>query len=121
MNTPFTWFLIFVALVASAVFWFARGVIAILSKQAAVHAGRYSGAYAKGSALVSIAVFTSYDETFKSLSPDVAAVLPWWSWLALFLKPIVAGLAVYVAFVDGTMKTIRDARTSETDSKKANP
>lgn len=121
MNTPLAWFVIFVLCVGGAVLWFARGVISILSKQAAYHAATYSGAYAKGSALVAIAVFTSYDETFKALSTDVAAVLPWWGWLALFLKPIVAGLAVYVAFVDGTMKKIRDEREANNESKRDYP
>jgi hypothetical protein len=112
-NNPFVWFLIFVFVVWGAVFIFMRPVLATLSKQAAEHAKLYAAAYVKGSALVAIAVLTSFGETFKALSPDVAAILPWWSWLDLFFKPIVAGLAVYVAFVDGTMKKIRDERAGE--------
>lgn len=107
---PFHWFLIFVAVVWGSILWFARGIISTLSRHAAEHAKVYAGAYAKGSALIAVAVLTSFGETFKALSPDVAAVLPWWSWLALFFQPVISGLAVYVAYVDGSMKKIRDEK-----------
>ncbi len=106
--TPLHWFLLFVVIIWGAILWFLRGALAELSKQAASHAKLYAPAYAKGGALIAIAVFTSFGETFAKLSPDVASVLSWWSWLALFLQPVIAGLAVYVAFVDGTVKKIRD-------------
>src|SRR5687768_1240144 len=93
-----------------------RGALSALSGRAAEHAKTYAGAYAKGAALVAIAVLTSFDENFKALSPDVAAILPWWSWLALFFKPVIAGLAVYVAFVDGSIKKIRDEKEAEKEN-----
>lgn len=110
---PFYWFLVFVAVVIGLLYAFAREAMRVLSKQAAVHAKLYAGAYARGGALVAIAVFTSFRETFQSLSPDVAAVLPWYSWLEKFLAPVIAGLAVFVAFQDGTVKKIRDQRDRE--------
>lgn len=108
--TTLHWFLLFVVVVWGSLLWFLRGVMAELSKQATSHAKLYAAAYAKGGALIAIAVFTSFGETFEKLSSDVAVVLPWWSWLSMFFQPVIAGLAVYVAFVDSTVKKIKDER-----------
>jgi len=117
-SSPFVWFLVFVFIVWGGIFIFLRRVLATLSKRAAEHADSYAGAYLKGSALIAIAVLNSFKQTFQALSPDVAAVLPWWSWLGMFFEPVIAGLAVYMAFTDGTMKEIRDVRADEEGKEK---
>jgi hypothetical protein len=52
---------------------------------------------------------TSFDDTFAKLSPDVAASLPWWSWVSMGTKPVQAGLAVVIAFLDRSFGRAQDA------------
>jgi len=110
MNSPLVWFIVVLCAVWIPLAWLARKTIEELSRQAAHHAKTYASAYTKGGALMAIAALTAYDETFSKLSSDVAAVLPWWHWLALFFKPVVAMLAVLVAFIDGTVQRSNDKR-----------
>lgn len=118
MNTPLVWFIVVLCAIWIPLAWLARKSIEQISAQAAFHAKAYAAAYAKGGALMAIAALTSYDETFSKLSSDVAAVLPWWHWLALFFKPVVAMLAVLVAFLDGTVQRSNDKREK---TEKTNP
>lgn len=118
MNSPLVWFIVVFCAFWLPFVWLARKSIEQISAQAAFHAKSYAAAYAKGGALMAIAALTSYDETFSKLSSDVAAVLPWWHWLALFFKPVVAMLAVLVAFLDGTVQRSNDKREK---TEKINP
>ncbi len=118
MNSPLVWFIVVLCAIWIPFLWLARRAIGEVSAQAAHHAKQYAAAYAKGGALMAIAAMTSYDETFSKLSSDVAAVLPWWHWLALFFKPVVAMLAVLVAFLDRTVQRSNDKREK---TEKINP
>lgn len=111
MNNPFTWFLVLVfgGLISFA--YLARRVLRELTEQAAIHAKLYSAAYAKGGALIVIAMMSSFVENFEKLSSDVATLLPWWMWVAMFVKCVIPGLTTYVAFVDRTMERAREERT----------
>lgn len=64
---------------------------------------------------------TSFIKTFTSLSPDVAAILPWWHWLALFFEPIVAMLAVLVAFLDRSIQVANEKREAAEKNRKGEP
>lgn len=108
MNSPLIWFIVVLCAVWIPLAWLTRNALREISQQAAHHAKQYAAAYAKGGALMAIAAMTSYDETFSKLSVDVAAVLPWWHWLALYFKPIVAMLAVLVAFLDGSVQKSKE-------------
>lgn len=113
MNSPLVWFIVVFCAFWLPFVWLARKSIEQISAQAAFHAKAYAAAYAKGGALMAIAALTSYDETFSKLSSDVAAVLPWWHWLALFFKPIVAMLAVLVAFLDGSVQKVKQQQEAK--------
>jgi hypothetical protein len=95
---PFFVFLGFIALLAVALVWFAHR--ADLGATLAEHAKIYARSYAKGAALVTISVFIAFDESFRNLTPEAAAAMSWWQWSSLFIKPTVAGLSVFVAFLD---------------------
>jgi hypothetical protein len=99
----------FVVLVWGSIAWLARGVIVGLSKQAAENVKNYAPAYAKGGVLILVAALTTFVETFEKLSSDVAAVLPWWSWLCLLCKPVIVAGTTYVAFMDRTVERIRNS------------
>lgn len=118
MNSPLVWFVVVLCAIWIPLAWLAKNMVGELSKQAAHHAKQYAAAYAKGGSLMAIAAMTSYDETFSKLSVDVAAVLPWWHWLALYFKPVVAMLAVLVAFLDGSVQRSNDKRDK---TEKENP
>lgn len=113
MNSPLVWFIVVLCAIWIPFLWLARRAIGEVSAQAAHHAKQYAAPYAKGGALMAIAAMTSYDETFSKLSSDVAAVLPWWHWLALYFKPIVAMLAVLVAFLDGSVQKVKQQQEAK--------
>lgn len=108
MSTPAIIFVAFIVVVWGSVIWLFKGVFKGISHAAAENVKRYAPAYAKGGALIAIAAFSSFVEIFEKLSSDVASVLPWWAWLTLFSKPVIAALTTYVAFVDRTMERIRE-------------
>lgn len=110
MNSPLTWFIVVLCAIWVPLAWLARKSIEQIAAQAAFHAKAYAACYAKGAALMGIAAMTSFIKTFTALSPDVAAVLPWWHWLALFFEPIVAMLAVLVAFLDRSVQSANEKR-----------
>ncbi len=111
MNTSLYTFLALVLTIVGGSAWFFRGTLAELGNAAKDHAKLYAVAYAKGGALILIATGASFDETFKSLTKMEAMDLPWWIWVSLFWKPIGAGLAVLVAFLD---RSVQRALESET-------
>ena len=121
MNSPILWFIVVFCAFWLPFAWLARKTIEQIASHAAFHAKQYAAAYAKGGALMAIAAMTSYDETFSKLSTDVAEVLPWWHWLALYFKPVVAMLAVLVAFLDGTVQRSGDKRDAAAKTEKENP
>lgn len=79
---------------------FFRASLEEISGAAKEHAKLYAVAYVKGGALVALAMLASFDEAFRTLTRETAAGLSWWGWALLFFKPISAGLAVLVAFLD---------------------
>lgn len=102
---PFFVFLGFVALLAVALIWFAHR--ADLGDTLADHARLYARAYTKGCALVTISVLSAFDESFRSLTAADAAAMSWWQWASLYFKPVLAGLAVLVAFLDRSVSEAR--------------
>lgn len=101
--------------------WFFRATIRDLQKLAAQHARQYAVAYIKGGALVAIAVGAAFDETFKDLTHELAAAMPWWGWATLFWKPIGAGLAVIVAFLDRSAQHATDKNTQASTTQSPPP
>lgn len=93
-------FLGLVAIVLGGIAWFLRGTVVTLSNSAAEHAKTYSLAYAKGTGLILVAMISAFDENFRDLTADQAKAFAWWNWAIQFMKPILAGLAVFVAFID---------------------
>jgi cytochrome bd-type quinol oxidase subunit 2 len=100
MNSPFTFFIALCLVLLGTVFYFLRDTVKELTRSAAAHARDNSLAYAKGAGLVAIAGFAAFDEAFRNLTREQAATLAWWHWTLLFFKPIAAGGAVFVAFID---------------------
>jgi hypothetical protein len=80
--------------------YFLRGALFSVTSQAAQHASRYAIAYVKGGALIIIAMLAAFEQAFQPLTAELAARLSWWDWAILFFKPIAAGFAVLVAFLD---------------------
>ncbi len=103
MNASLLFFLLLAVLVGLLVARFFSATARELAAVAAKHAKVYARAYVKGGALVVVAMIASFDENFRPLTKDVAALQPWWMWAILFLKPIGAGLAVVIAFLDKTV------------------
>jgi hypothetical protein len=94
--------------------YFLRDTFAALSRVAAEHAKTYSLAYAKGAALIMIAMISAFDENFRTLTREAASGFPWWNWAILFLKPILAGLSVFAAFIDRSVQSAKDAKQGTT-------
>jgi hypothetical protein len=114
MIIPLYTFLSIIALIIGGALWFFRGAIFAVSTAAAEHAKVYAVAYVKGGALVSIAMLSSFDETFRNLTRDTAATLPWWGWAVLFFKPLSAALAVLAAFLDRSITRAKEERAATT-------
>lgn len=95
---PFYVFIGFVAVLAVMLVWFANR--ADLGDALTEHAKLYVRAYAKGAALITISVISAFDESFRNLTTESAAAMSWWQWASLYFKPVLAGLAVLVAFLD---------------------
>lgn len=85
-----------------------RGTWSVLATQAQVHAATYAISYLKGMALVAIAGGACFTETFRNVLPSEAATWAWWDWAVAFWKPIAAGLACFVAFVDRSMDRAKE-------------
>jgi cytochrome bd-type quinol oxidase subunit 2 len=100
MNSPFYFFIALCLVLLGTVFYVLRDTVRELTQSAAAHAKDNSLAYAKGAGLVAIAVLAAFDEAFRNLTKEQAAALAWWHWAMLFFKPIAAGGAVFVAFID---------------------
>lgn len=101
-NNSFLWFLVFCAVVwgGSLLLW--RRAIGAIGRQVAAHAKLNARAYIRGAVYVAISVGTAFKEAFEKLSSDVAAVLPWWQWLIMFMIPVLAGLVTLGAFLDNS-------------------
>lgn len=85
--------------------YFLRGALFSVTSVAAQHASKYAIAYVKGSALIIIAMLAAFEQAFQPLTAELAARLSWWDWAILFFKPIAAGFAVLVAFLDKSAST----------------
>ena len=88
--------------------WMLRGTWSVLATQAQVHAATYALSYMKGAALILIASGACFTETFGNLTPTEAAAWAWWDWAVAFWKPVAAGLATMVAFLDQSMGRAKD-------------
>jgi hypothetical protein len=108
--SPFLLFVVFLLVVWGSAIYLARNVIRGLSAHAAENVKLYAPAFAKGGALVAIATLSSFVEIFEKLSSDVAAVLPWWSWLTMFCVPVIAALTTLVAFMDRSLERVREQK-----------
>jgi hypothetical protein len=102
VNTPFYWFLAFVTVVFGGSFLLWRKAIEAIGRQVTEHAKVNARAYVRGAVYVAIAILSDFKEVFEKLSTDVAAVLPWWSWLVLFSTPLLGGLITLGAFLDNS-------------------
>lgn len=100
MSSPFNYFVALCLVLLGTVFYVMRDTIKELTRSASVHAKDNSLAYAKGAGLITIGVLAAFDEAFRNLTKEQAAALAWWHWAILFFKPISAGGAVFVAFID---------------------
>jgi cytochrome bd-type quinol oxidase subunit 2 len=94
------------------------GIAEEIKGEARAHARYYALSYVKCFALVSIAMGACFTETFWNLTPEDAAAYAWWNWVILFWKPIAAGLATLLAFLDrsgqtATAKKEKDATASK--------
>lgn len=112
MIDPFYAFIGLLLVTVGSVGWFLRDTIRDLRHYAERHAKTYAVAYVKGGALVLIAAGASFDETFKGMTKAAAVELPWWAWVSLFWKPIGAGLAVIVAFLDRSAQRASESKTT---------
>lgn len=114
MSQPLIVFAACVLLMLAALGYFLRGALFSISTQAAAHAKTYAVAYVKGGALITLAMLAAFDESFRTLTREAALALPWWGWALLFFKPIAAGLAVLVAFLDRSTQRAEQIKTGNT-------
>lgn len=103
----------FVVILIGAI-WFLRGAIFAVTSQAAEHAKTYAIAYVKGGALVAIAMLAAFEQAFHPLTTEMALKLAWWDWAILFFKPLAAGLAVIVAFLDRSVTRAKEEKAATT-------
>lgn len=106
--------IVFLLLIVSglcAVAYLLRGTWSALAMQAQVHATAYAVSYLKGGALILIAGGACFTETFGNVTKAEAAAWEWWDWAVAFWKPVAAGLACMVAFVDQSMRRAREEVT----------
>jgi len=108
MNHALTIFLLLLVTTVAGVAWMLRGTWRVLATQAQVHAATYALSYIKGAALILIASGACFTETFGNLTPTDAAGWQWWDWAVAFWKPVAAGLATMVAFLDNSMGRAKD-------------
>lgn len=109
------------AVIFGGLAWVLRGVISALTKLAAEHARVYSVAYIKCGALVAIAVGATFTETFWALTKEEAAAYQWWNWIIVFWKPLAAGLATLIAFMDRSAQTATAKKEADTASGTPSP
>lgn len=107
-------FLASVAAVLALIVWFLRGALLGISSTAAEHAKTYAVAYVKGGALIFIAAGTAFDQGFSSLSASLQASMPWAPYAIFFWKPVAAGLAVLVAFLDRSIVRAKEEKAATT-------
>lgn len=108
MSGPLIVFLSLIVGMLGAAAYFLRGTLSKLSLTAAEHAQVFALAYVKLGALVTLAMLTSFNETFRDLSPEMASTYAWWNWAIAFSKPIIGGIAVVIAFLDQSGSRARD-------------
>lgn len=86
--------------ILAGVCYFLRGTIQGITSTAAAHAKTYSVAYVKGGALILIAAGAAFETGYQTLAAPIQNTLQWAPYAIFFWKPIAAGLAVLVAFLD---------------------
>lgn len=100
MDSPLIIFAASFLAIALLLWFFLRDALKSIATQAKVHAQTFALAYVKGGALIIIAMLSSFEQAFQPLTAEMATHLSWWDWAILFFKPIAAGFAVLVAFLD---------------------
>ena len=113
MNNPFWWFLSFVTVIFVGMYILWRKAIEAIGRQVTEHAKLNARAYVRGAVFVAVAAITDFIDAFEGLSSDVAAVLPWWSWLTFFLKPLLGALVTLGAFLDTSAQRNQPAPPKE--------
>jgi hypothetical protein len=96
-------FVVGLVVIVGGLGFFLRGMFSQLAASAAQHASTYALAYAKGSALIAIAMFASFQETWGMVTASDVRLWQWWDYFIALTKPIAAGLAVLVAFLDRSL------------------
>lgn len=112
MNS-FLAFLFCFLVIVGGIGWLLRGAVGSIATQAAEHAKTFAAAYVKCTALVALAMGGVFVETFSTLSQETAARMAWWGWAVLMWKPLAAGLAVLVAFLDQSAQRAGAKRDAE--------
>lgn len=97
-------FLSSVLLLAIAFAWAFRDTFRSLIDQAAEHSKAYAMAYFKAACLILITMGNTFKETFQPLTAEMMSQFMWSDWVIKLGAPILAGLAVMVAFLDRSME-----------------
>lgn len=108
-----TFMFFFAAMVATVGYLF-KGVLLQVAAQAQEHAQYYAVAYVKCFALCAIATGACFTETFWSLTKADTDAYQWWNWMILFWKPIAAGMATLLAFLDRSSQTATAKKDADT-------
>lgn len=103
-------------LLLSVVFaWVFRATFRSLIDQAAQHSKTYATAYIKAGCLILITMGNTFKETFQPLTVEMVKSFAWWDWVIKLGAPILAGLAVLVAFLDRSMQRADEAKAAKSD------
>lgn len=93
--------------------WVFRATFKSLIDQAAQHSKTYATAYIKAGCLILITMGNTFKETFQPLTIEVVKSFAWWDWVIKLGAPILAGLAVLVAFLDRSMQRADEAKVAK--------
>ena len=110
---PFEGFIFFIAVVAlllGGTLFLLRKTIAVLLNEMTEHAGAYALVYAKGAGLITIAMIASFEQTWLTITSAEFIAMPWWVILIMYSKPLAAGLAVFIAFIDRSASNLPDSK-----------
>lgn len=110
MNFPFLAFIVILVGLIAWMCWLFWDALNNVANAAAEHAKLHTISYIKGAALIAIGVGASFEAEFKDLSVDQSIAMAWWAWSIKFWKPIAAGLAVLIAFLDRSFSKPNDEK-----------
>lgn len=102
-----------VLLLAVVFAWVFRATFGSLIDQAAQHSKTYATAYVKAGCLILITMGNTFKETFQPLTTEMVRSFAWWDWVIKLGAPILAGLAVMVAFLDRSMERADASKTAK--------